>query len=253
MSSSFASALTLPTLRERPGVGETYAAILLHQRFQRRCGEQEGSAQRPAHAAGPRRRKRKSQADYDRLRPMYRSRRHLLQHRFPRLRRERVGVGEAIAAPRPLRRGRNPFGEQVRPAQADARPTKTKRKRKEDDERLRSDCRRRPFLLQHRVARLPGEHPGVGEATAGILLLRRAQHLCGEQRGPAQRPVDATESTKAKQKEIGLRQVAATVKEVPLRRPKRATGPFPCGAGDCISEEGRPMSELKADGSPGAL
>ncbi|KAH8019214.1 hypothetical protein HPB51_018316 [Rhipicephalus microplus] len=203
-------------LRERPRVGETYAATLRHQWLQRERGEQEGSAQRPVYSAKPVRLQRKRQVVYDQLRPTYRCHRHLLQRQFRRLRRERVFVGEAIAARRLFRRGRNIFEHQVSSAQADMRPMKTQWKRKEDNERLPSDYRLRPFLLRHRLSRLPGEHPEVEETSAMILLLWRDQHFRGKTGEPTVCP-RTLQSPKDKQKKRGPLQVVATVEKVPSR------------------------------------
>ncbi|XP_049517025.1 uncharacterized protein LOC125942826 [Dermacentor silvarum] len=47
---------------------------------------------------------------------------------------------------------------------------------------------RAPDALQHRLARLPGEQPGVGEAGGTPLLPQRAYHPCREDGEPAQQP-----------------------------------------------------------------
>ncbi|KAL1432363.1 hypothetical protein MTO96_013128 [Rhipicephalus appendiculatus] len=186
------------SLENIPESGRPEKRFPLFQRANHHGGEQEGSAQRPAHATAQM--TTKQNRDYDRLRPQHRGRPHLLRRRVARLPGEHPGVGEAreavppVSACQPSRRGTK--GSAQRPAHATAQMT-TKQNR--DYDRLRPQHRGRPHLLRRRVARLPGEHPGVGEAREAVPLFQRANHHGGEQKGCAQRPAHGTAQMTAKQ------------------------------------------------------
>ncbi|KAL1432364.1 hypothetical protein MTO96_013129 [Rhipicephalus appendiculatus] len=120
---------------------------------------------------------KQNRKDYDRLRPQHRG---------------RASSASASSRPTPWRtspesgrpekrsplfqRANHPGGEQKgsaqRPAHATAQMT-TKQNR--DYDRLRPQHRGRPHLLRRRVARLPGEHPGVGEAREAVPLVPACQ------------------------------------------------------------------------------